>query len=37
VLKFSAMLSPWLENAMKGLPDTLREAKQKGKTVYSGY
>ena len=30
VLKFSTTLKPWLDSAMKGLPDTLREAKQNG-------
>ena len=30
VLKFSAMLKPWLESAMKGLPDLLKETKFRG-------
>ena len=33
VLKFSSMLKPWLNTALKGLPDLLQEAKYKGQAL----
>ena len=34
---FSDMLRQWMEIALKGLPESLQEAKYKGRYMYSGF